>query len=113
MYPQVAYVRGIAQKLSADSAKAGQYIDNALKRMIKCSPPENLVELAWTRTGKLDQNGLDIWKPNFHSCGVESMNARQMHFVVGANSTTETATALFTEGDGDIITKKEVPALLH
>ena len=95
--------------LHPSSVEAEKHIDNAIKRILKCSPPEGLRERAWTATGEKDQNGLDIFKSNFHTCGVENWNAMQTGFVPGGNCKKETATAYFYEGNARLITKKEVP----
>ena len=82
--------------------------ENAKKRAFKCCPPADLKLEPWRRTGEQDQNGIDIWKPRFHSCGTENWNSQQASFVVGGNSRKELATSCFYEGNARLITKKEV-----
>ena len=94
--------------LADDVHDTHRIFTNALKRIKKCSPPTHLE--AWYRTGATDQNGIDIWKPYFHSCGVENWNSQQMSFVTSGNTTKEHATACFYEGNAKLITKKQVAA---
>ena len=90
------------------------YIDNALKRMIKCSPPTlELRGLAWNETCERDQNGLPIYKPAYHTCGVENWNSQQIGFVPGGHCNKTTATAFFYEGNAKLIAKKEVRRRSH
>ena len=96
------------KKLCEEAEAAERYIGNALKRMLKCPPPEDLCRHAWTKMGKTDMNDLPIFKPNFHSCGSGNMNSQQMGYVPGGHCRKETATALFYEGNAASIMKKEV-----
>ena len=62
---------------------------NALKRIVKCIPPPGFD--AYQLTGATDQNGIGIWKPLMHTCGVESLNSAQPDFVSTHVSTKEYA----------------------
>ena len=94
----------------SDEPAMRKIFENAKKRMLKCCPPAHLELKPWKRTGEQDHNGVDIWKPRFHSCGTENWNSQQTSFVVGGNSRKELATACYYEGNGALITKKEVAA---
>ena len=62
------------QKFAASAELVYKVAKNALKRMKKCIPPVDMP--AWEDSGETDQNNFIIWKPRFHTCGVESDNAR-------------------------------------
>ena len=96
------------KKLCEEAEAAERYIDNALKRMLKCSPPEDLCRHAWTKTGKTDMNDLPIFKPNFYSCGTENMNSSRWATCQAATAGRKRRTALFYEGNAASIMKKEV-----
>ena len=86
------------KKLCEEAEAAERYIGNALKRMLKCPPPEDLCRHAWTKMGKTDMNDLPIFKPNFHSCGSGNMNSQQMGYVPGGHCRKETANGLILRG---------------
>ena len=48
---------------------------NALARVLNCVPPDDVRDLAWTKTGEQDHNDFDIYSSNFHSCAAESWNS--------------------------------------
>ena len=81
-----------------------QLVNNALARILNCVPPETLP--AW-RPGQVDQNGSDIYLPNYHTCGCESINAQQTAFCAGDNNSTELSTACHYEGNARLIQRKD------
>ena len=97
--------RALAQN---DYHSVRKVFENAKARIVKCCPPPHL--RAWGMTGECDHNELPIWKPYFHSCGVENWNSQQVSFVAGGNTKKEVATACFYEGNAKLITIKEVNA---
>jgi hypothetical protein len=94
--------------LIASESKLRKIGQNALKRILNCVPPDDVRELAWTKTGEQDHNGFDVYSSNFHSCAAESWNSSQGDFVCGANVTKEKATALHFEGNVRQLMRKEV-----
>ena len=94
--------------LIATEEKLRHLGQNALKRILNCVPPDDVRDLAWTKTGDLDHNGFEVYKSNFHSCAAESWNSTQPDFVVGSNVTKEAATALHYEGNVRQLMRKQV-----
>ena len=99
-------------KLIASVELLSKVVRNAKKRIVKCIPPKKgdgcIALAAWKETGTVDANGLKIYKPRFHTCGVESWNELQTNFVVGSTSSKELATGCFLEGNAKCIIRKGV-----
>jgi hypothetical protein len=71
---QPIYING--KKLVSSIALVHKVALNGKKRILNCIPPRGMD--AWVATDKLDPNLFVIWKPVFHTCGVESLNAAQV-----------------------------------
>ena len=88
---------------------------NGLRRILNCVPPPPRCDTccqtsrpcedcntqrqsSWDDTGRHDQNNLVIWKPLFHTCDVESLNAVQTNFAQSGNIAPAYATARYFEG---------------
>jgi len=94
------------KKLAASPEFVRKQAGNALKRILNCIPPDGMS--AWVLTGEKDANGFDIYKSQFHTCGVESWNSLQPDFLAGGNVTKELATGCFLEGNAKRIVGKAV-----
>ena len=87
---------------------------DALKRIMNCSVPSNQGFEPWSRRlgadgePEVDHNNFPVWKPNYHTGGIESINAAQPDFVVGPSNRRERATALHYEGNAVLRMKKAV-----
>ena len=79
---------------------------NALKRILKCIAPSDVE--AYTLTGEKDQNGIEIWKPELHTCGVESLNSAQPNFVSSHTASKEFSTGCMLQGNAKRIISQQV-----
>ena len=79
---------------------------NALKRIVKCIPPPGFD--AYQLTGATDQNGIGIWKPLMHTCGVESLNSAQLDFISGHSTTKEFSNGCMLQGNAKRIISQQV-----
>ena len=93
------------QRLVASVEILHKIASNALKRMKKCIPPSDMD--AWEPTDRADQNGFTIFKPLFHTCGCESLNALQTSYT-NSNESACLATGCFLEGNTKQIMQKLV-----
>ena len=82
---------------------------NALKRLMKCTIPRNEGYVPWSATGEKDFNDFPIFKSNYHTCGVESLNAQQPAYVNSLRThRPERAAAAHYEGNAAHFVKKAI-----
>eukprot|EP00966_Prymnesium_polylepis_P143614 3315269-Prymnesium_polylepis.1 len=95
-----------AKRLITSTELLTKVATNALKRILKCIAPPDVE--AYTLTGETDQNGIEIWKSELHTCGVESLNSAQLDFISGHSTTKEFSNGCMLQGNAKRIISQQV-----